>query len=69
MELLLGLQINSEMAMPITLNGITLKTRVEELKQEAARKWNVPKNSLGKIIWCFVLEDVFLLHGLDFLLF
>lgn len=50
MELLFGIQINSEMVMPITLSGINLKTKVEELKREAAGRWNLSKDSLGKMI-------------------
>lgn len=50
MELLFGIQINSEMVMPITLSGINLKTKVEELKREAAGRWNLSKDSLGKVI-------------------
>lgn len=48
MELLFGVQINSEMVMPITLSGVNLKTKVETLKQEAAERWNLPKDSFGK---------------------
>lgn len=48
MELLFGVQINSEMVMPITLSGVNLKTKVEALKQEAAERWNLPKDSFGK---------------------
>jgi len=50
MELLFGIQINSQMVMPITLTGINLKTKVEELKREAAGRWNLSKDSLGKVI-------------------
>lgn len=55
MELLLGIQINSELVMPITLSGVNLKTKVKELKQEAAERWNLPKDSLGK--WLALFED------------
>jgi len=48
MELMFRVQINSEMVMPITLSGVNLKTKVETLKQEAAEKWNLPKDSFGK---------------------
>lgn len=48
MELLFGVQIDSEMVMPITLSGVNLKTKVETLKQEAAERWNLPKDSFGK---------------------
>lgn len=49
MELLFALQINSEMTVPITINSVNLKTKIEELKREAAEKWNLPKDSLGKM--------------------
>lgn len=49
-ELLFRIQINSEMIMPITLSGINLKTKVEELKREAAGRWNLSKDSLGKMM-------------------
>lgn len=55
MELLFGVQINSEMVMPITLSGVNLKTKVETLKQEAAERWNLPKDSFGKND--FALDD------------
>lgn len=48
MELLFGVQIDSEMVMPITLSGVNLKTKVETLKQEAAERWNLPKDSFGR---------------------
>jgi len=48
MDLLFGIQINSEIVMPITLSGVNLKTKVETLKQEAAKRWNLPKDSFGK---------------------
>lgn len=54
MELLFRVQINSEMVMPITLSGVNLKTKVETLKQEAAERWNLPKDSFGRndfVIW------------------
>nr|XP_012217267.1 PREDICTED: ubiquitin-like protein 7 isoform X3 [Linepithema humile] len=57
MELLLGVQINSELVMPITLSGINLKTKVEELKQEAADRWNLPKDSLDFIYCGLILEN------------
>ncbi|XP_029155362.1 ubiquitin-like protein 7 [Nylanderia fulva] len=57
MELLFGIQINSEMVMPITLSGINLKTKVEELKREAAGKWNLSKDSLEFIYCGLILED------------
>jgi len=49
MELMFTLQINSEMTMPITVSSVNLKTKIEELKQEAAGRWNLPKDSLGKM--------------------
>ncbi|XP_071571698.1 ubiquitin-like protein 7 [Temnothorax americanus] len=57
MELLFGVQINSEMVMPITLSGVNLKTKVETLKQEAAERWNLPKDSFEFIYCGLVLED------------
>ncbi|KYM96975.1 Ubiquitin-like protein 7, partial [Cyphomyrmex costatus] len=57
MELLFGVQINSEMIMPITLSGVNLKTKVEVLKQEAAERWNLPKNSFEFIYCGLILED------------
>jgi len=49
MELMFALQINSEMTMPITVSSVNLKTKIEELKQETAGRWNLPKDSLGKM--------------------
>ncbi|XP_070149796.1 ubiquitin-like protein 7 [Polyergus mexicanus] len=56
-ELLFRIQINSEMIMPITLSGINLKTKVEELKREAAGRWNLSKDSLEFIYCGLTLED------------
>jgi len=52
--------------MPITLSGVNLKTKVETLKQEAAEKWNLPKDSFGKND-CALFGDWSLLR--DFLIF
>ncbi|XP_036145026.1 ubiquitin-like protein 7 [Monomorium pharaonis] len=57
MELMFGVQINSEMVMPITLSGVNLKTKVETLKEEAAKKWNLPKDSFEFIYCGLILED------------
>ncbi|KAG5320932.1 UBL7 protein, partial [Acromyrmex heyeri] len=57
MDLLFGIQINSEMVMPITLSGVNLKTKVETLKQEAAKRWNLPKDSIEFIYYGLILED------------
>ncbi|EZA52533.1 hypothetical protein DMN91_005880 [Ooceraea biroi] len=57
MELLLAVQINSEMTMPITLSSVNLKTKIEELKREAAERWNLPKDSLEFIYCGLILED------------
>ncbi|XP_011171415.2 ubiquitin-like protein 7 [Solenopsis invicta] len=57
MELLFGMQVNSEMVMPITLSGVNLKTKVETLKQEAAERWNLPKDSFDFIYCGLILED------------
>ncbi|XP_018309211.1 ubiquitin-like protein 7 [Mycetomoellerius zeteki] len=57
MELLFGVQINSEMVMPITLSGVNLKTKVAALKQEAAERWNLPKDSFEFIYCGLILED------------
>lgn len=60
MELLFGVQVNSEMVMPITLSGVNLKTKVETLKQEVAKKWNLSKDSLGKHFFCAAGRLVFI---------
>ncbi|XP_011696390.1 PREDICTED: ubiquitin-like protein 7 [Wasmannia auropunctata] len=57
MELLFGVQIDSEMVMPITLSGVNLKTKVQALKQEAAERWNLPKDSFEFIYCGLILED------------
>jgi len=55
MELMFALQINNEMTMPITVSSVNLKTKIEELKQETAGRWNLPKDSLGKMTLQYVI--------------
>ncbi|XP_014477844.1 PREDICTED: ubiquitin-like protein 7 [Dinoponera quadriceps] len=57
MELLFGIQINSETVTTVTLNDVNLKTKVKELKRKAAKRCNLPNDSLEFIYCGLLLED------------
>lgn len=54
MELLFGIQINPETVTTVTLNDVNLNTKVKELKRKAAKRCNLPNDSLGKMTWHYL---------------